>query len=166
MNDEDISCSIPDCASSGKQSDTIYCQLLIEMMQLSSSAAKRLSSVRALRQDPHQLIATVRQLNEELERLKISAQHKFPLGDLLDPSHLPNGLTLRQAQSLQCHYFSLVLDINTPVAYPWSGISTYAKRDTADFADVGASLDAVSQVSRSAIIATNHIQINASCSSL
>jgi hypothetical protein len=84
----------------------------------------------------------------------------------LEPAHLPNGLTLRRAQSLQYHYFSLVLDINTPLTYPWSGIGTYAKKDTADFAQMQISLNTVAQASRSAIIATRHIQIDASCSSL
>ena len=166
MDDEEISCQVPDSAGSGQQGDTIYCKLLIEMMQLSSTAQRRLSSVRALRQTADQLISTVRHLNEELERLKLSAQHKFPLGGVLDSFHLPNGLTLRQAQSLQYHYFSLVLDINTPLAYPWSGICTYAKQDTAAFSQMQRSLNAVAQTSRSAIIATRHIQIDASCSSL
>lgn len=144
----------------------VYCRHLIELMQISSATTRRLSSVQALRQKAEELITTVKELNEQLEKLKLSSQAPFPLDEPLDPSHLPNELTLRQAQSLQYHYFSLILDINTPLAYPWSGIYTYAKHSTPAFDQIQKSVASVAQASRSAIVATRDIRIDASCSSL
>lgn len=151
--------------SDGRPGDTIYCHILIEMMQLCSTAKKSLSSARAaLRQTPDQLIETVRDLNKELDELKRSTQNKLCLDG--SASQLPKGITLRQAQSLQFHYFSPVLDINTPSTYPWSGIYTYAKKDRAAFAQVETSCNAVAHASRSTILATRQIRIDASCSAL
>lgn len=166
MDDDEISCQVPQNALDGFSGNIVYCHTLIELMRLSSTAKKRLSSAHALRQAPRQLIETVCDLNKRLQELKLSTQHRFRLDSPLEVSQLPIGITLRQAQSLQYHYFCLVLDINTPLAYPWSGIYAYAKQDTAASALFDASWDAVAQVSRSAILATRQIRVDASCSAL
>jgi hypothetical protein len=135
------------------------------MMQLYSTAKKSLSSARAaLRQTPDQLIETVRDLNKELDELKRSTQNKLCLDGLASCQRV--SITLRHAQSLQFHYFSPVLDINTPSTYPWSGVYTYAKKDRAAFAQVETSCNAVAHASRSTILATRQIRIDASCSAL
>jgi hypothetical protein len=79
MDDDEISCQVPESALSGRPGDTIYCHILIEMMQLCSTAKKRLSSARALRQTPDQQMETVRDLNKELDELKRSTQNKYCL---------------------------------------------------------------------------------------
>lgn len=135
-------------------------------MRLCSTTKKRLSSAQALRQTPAQLIETVRSLNQELDELKSSTQQNFVLDAPLEVSQLPAGITLRQAQSLQSHYFSLVLDINTPLAYPWSCVHTYAEQDMAALAQIEASCNAVAVVSRAAILATRQIRVDASCTAL
>lgn len=144
----------------------MYSHILIKLMQLSSTSKKRLSSARALKQTPDQLIETVRSLNKELHDLKLSTQNEFILDGPLGISRLPNNITLRQAQSLQCHYFSLALDINTPLAYPWSGAWNYAKQHKTSLSQVEDSWNAVAQASRSVILATRQIHIDASCSAL
>jgi hypothetical protein len=174
MDDDEISCQIPATAMSGRPGDTTYCHILIELMRLSSTARKRLASARALRQTAEQLLETVRDLNNKLDRLKRSTQHRFcldapvPLEDFSSSTSLPEqAVTLRQAQSLQSHYFCLVLDINTPLAYPWSGMCTHSKRlDVAAFAQMEASWNAVAQAARSGILATRQIRVDASCSAL
>jgi hypothetical protein len=166
MNDDDISCKIPDQASSAAQGDTIYCKLLIELMQLSSAATRRLSRLCAQQHSPRQILDTVGQLNVEMESFKSSAQSRFPFCDPVDPSHLPSGLSLRQAQSLRFHYFAVSLDINTPLTYPWSNMATYLKPDTPDFTQMRESMKIVSQISRSTIMETSHIQIDAHCPSM
>jgi hypothetical protein len=164
MEDDEISCEVPQSALSGQEGDTMYCQILIELMLQSSTAKKRLSSARALRQTPSQLIETVRDLNKELDELKRAVQNKICLDGPLEVSKLPKGITLRQAQSLQSHYFCIVLDINTPVAHPWSCISSYAKQDMIASTQLEKSCNAVAQASRSAILATREIRVDASCS--
>lgn len=135
-------------------------------MRLCSTTKKRLSSAKALRQTPAQLIETIRSLTQELDALKYSIQHIIVLDAPLEPSQLPQGMTLRQAQSLQAHYFSLILDINTPLAYPWSGVRESVDQDMAALAQIEASCNAVASVSRAGILATRQIRVDASCTAL
>jgi hypothetical protein len=135
-------------------------------MRLCSTTKKRLSSAKALRQTPAQLIETIRSLAQELDALKYSIQHIIILDASLEPSQLPQGMTLRQAQSLQAHYFSLILDINTPLAYPWSGVRESVDQDMAALAQIEASCNAVASVSRAGILATRQIRVDASCTAL
>ncbi|KAF2101307.1 hypothetical protein NA57DRAFT_72748 [Rhizodiscina lignyota] len=128
MDDDEISCHVPQSASNKQHSSTVYCHILIKLMQLSSNAKKRLSSARALRQPPDQLIENVRDLNKGLHELKCSVQHEFSLDNPLEISQLPH--------------------------------------DTAASAQSDASLNAVAQASRSAILATRQIRVDASCSAL
>lgn len=166
MDDDEISCQVPLSALNGRSSDTFYCHTLIKMMQLASTAKKRLSSARALRQTTEQLIKTVRKLRKDLADFKCSVQQRMCLDGALDASELPAGLTLREAQSLQAHYFCLVLDVNTPLTYPWSGISTYLADNAAAACQVEASRNEVAHASRSAILATRQVQIDCNCSAL
>lgn len=135
-------------------------------MRLCSTTKKRLSSAKALRQTPAQLIETVRSLSQQLDALKHSIQHIIILDAPLELDQLPQGMTLRQAQSLQAHYFSLVLDINTPLTYPWSGVRESVEQDMGALAQIEASCNAVAIVSRAAILATRQIRVDASCTAL
>ena len=167
MDDDEISCQVPQTALSGKPGETTYCHILIDLMKLTSSAKKQLSSARALRKTPAELLEAVQALQRELEEARRSAaQRGFPLESTLVASQLLSGLTMCQAQSLHYHYVLLVMDINTPLAYPWSNVNVYARKDGATLAQIEVSVDAVARASRSAILATRQIQINASCSSL
>jgi hypothetical protein len=166
MHDEEISCQIPQEASSGRLCDTIYCHALIEMMRISSAAQRRLSSAEALRQTPSQLVETIQDLNKTLEGVKSSLQRKLSLDISLEVPQPPEGITLRQLQSLQNHYFCLVLNINSPLAYPWSDICTNPKQDSAVFAQIEASSETVAQAARSAILSTRQQRFNSSCSAL
>lgn len=166
MDDDEISCQVPQSVLSGCSSDTFYCHTLIKMMQLASTAKKRLSSARALRQSTDQLIRTVRKLRKDLADFKRSVEEKISLDSPIDASRVPAGLTLRQAQSLQSHYCCLMLDINTPLTYPWSGISTHLPNNIAAASEVEASCNEVAKASRSAILATRQIHVDGGCSNL
>ncbi|OAL20512.1 hypothetical protein AYO22_08813 [Fonsecaea multimorphosa] len=136
------------------------------MMQMASTVKKRLASARALRQPTEQLLQTVRNLKQDLSELKRSVKQNIFLDSAIDVTRLPGGLTLRQAQSLQSHYFCLVLDINTPLTYPWLGISAYLEDNMEVASQVHAAYDDVARVSRSAILATRQINVDGGCSAL
>lgn len=169
MDDDDVSTLVPQSALTNSSGDTMYCHILVEMMQLCSRAKKRLSCSRGLAQVAENLIETVRTLAQELEDMKIrfAIQYNLCLDEPLDLSRLPVlGLTLRQAQSLQAHYCCLVLDINTPLSYPWSGVHAYAEQDLPASAQVEKSCSAVVQAARRSILGTRQIQFDASCTAL
>lgn len=135
-------------------------------MQLSSKAKKLLSSARAQKQSPEQLIEAVANLNKDLDDLKRLTQDHFCLDAPPENRRLPEGMTMRQAQALQSYYICLVFDVNTPIAYPWSPTSIYARQNLHAAIQVESSLSTVARMSRSAILATRQIRVDASCSSL
>ncbi len=153
-------------APSGRENDTLYCHTLIKMMQLVSKAKTQLSSTRALRQSNERLMKTVCKLRKDLAEFNSSMQDKICLDKPLDASRLPQGLNLLQAQSLQSHYFCLLLDIHTSLTYPWLGISAHLADDPAATSLVEASCNEVAQASRSAILATRQTHLDGRCSAL
>ncbi|OAP64280.1 hypothetical protein AYL99_00252 [Fonsecaea erecta] len=166
MDDDEIDCHVPQNALSGRPNDTLYCNTLVKMMQLSSTVRKQLASARALKQSTQQLVQAIRGLKNDLKELKSSVKQDICLDSAIDVARLPGGLTLRQAQSLQSHYFCLVLDINTPLTYPWLGIYAYLADTEEAASEMDASHGEVAQISRSAIMATRQINIHGSCSAL
>ncbi|RVX74258.1 hypothetical protein B0A52_02090 [Exophiala mesophila] len=169
IDDDEISTLLPQSTLTNRPGDIAYCHILVDLMQLCSTARKRLSSARALQQSPEQLIQAVSSLVRELDNIKDRAmrRYKFSLDGPLDLSQLPTlGLTLLQAQSLKANYCCLVLDINTPLSYPWSGIHLHAEQDPVAFAQVEKSCAAVAEAARCAILATRQIQVDASCTAL
>ena len=166
MDDDEISCLVPQNSPNGRIGNARYCRMLIEVMRLTSLTTKRLSSVRGLRQSAEQLLETVRGLSHELDVLKSSTQHIFCLDDSLDASRLPEGLNLRQALTIQYSYMCLVIDIHSPLANPWSGPFANAKQSTAAFAQYESSCAAVAQACRAVILAARLIHVNAGCPSL
>ncbi|KAH8708712.1 hypothetical protein HC256_008651 [Beauveria bassiana] len=84
----------------------------------------------------------------------------------LNDSQPPEGLTTRQMQILQSHYHCLLLDINTPLFYPWSTSPSQQRSDPQLVAQIEASCGAVVGSSRFIILATRQIDVDASCSAL
>ena len=165
MDDGEISCLIPQVSLNGRPGDLNYCHMLIELTRLSSIATQRLSNAQAMRQSAIQLVKVIGDLSQRLDELKRSFRHILSLGEPVDSSRLPGGLALHQALALQYTYFCLVLDIHTPLTYPWSGIFTQAERRSEAFSQVENSCAVVIKVSRAAILTTRQNQTNAMCSS-
>ena len=110
-----------------------------------------------------QLIGVVRELSEQLNELKHSSQELLDLRNAIEVSRLPEGVNLQQALSLQYTYLCLVLDIHTPLAYPWSSVFTQAERGMIPREQVESSCAAVLEASRTAILTARQIQVNATC---
>ena len=166
MDDDEISCQIPENAPGHPPGDKTYCHLLIKLMRLASHNRKRLSSAYAMRQTPDQIVATVREMNKALDELNSPSQRKEDLGGPLDKVRSAHGITLRQAQSLQSHYFSLIFDINRILACPWSRVHAFAAKDSTARVQIETSCGLVAETSRAVIMATKLIQLDASSPTL
>lgn len=142
--------------------NAVYCNILIRLAQLSSLAAKRLSSVQAFRQRPEILVGAVSELDEELTTLKRSIEPILCLGSPLDLNKLPMGMSLQQTIYLQYAYFNTVFDIHTVLTYPWSqSILGLAQHSTLR-SQVERSIHVVAEACREAILATKYIHVDAS----
>ncbi|OAA35449.1 hypothetical protein BBO_08673 [Beauveria brongniartii RCEF 3172] len=169
VDDAAIDCQIPEKALSGKSSDAIYCHTLIELSRLCSAATKLLSDTPSREQENTHtsLIDAVKSLNCQAVTIKLAAERRSVyLDKSLNDSQLPEGLTTRQMQILQSHYHCVLLDINTPLFYPWSPPAGQKRPDPQLVAQIEASCGAVAGAARFIILATRQIHVDASCSAL
>ena len=114
-----------------------------------------------------QLVESVRALNDQLGEIKTYAESRsIYIEASLDDLRPLDGMTLRHLQSLQSHYFCLLLDVNTPHFYPWLNIAAHTKHDPEALAQIDASCDAAAGAARSVILAARNIRVDASCPAL
>ncbi|KAM3518136.1 hypothetical protein NHJ13051_008425 [Beauveria bassiana] len=169
VDDAAIDCQIPGEALSGKTSDAIYCHTSINLSRLCSAATKLLSNTPGREQDNTHtpLIDAVKSLNCQAAIIKMAAERQgVYLDRSLNDSQPPEGLTTRQLEILQSYYHCVLLDINTPLFYPWSSPASQQRPDPQLAAQIEASCDAVVGSSRFIILATRQIDVDASCSAL
>ena len=162
IDDDEINCQIPITSSAGSSLNIGYCTTLIQLAQMSSLVAKRLSSVRAFRAGAQALVRTVTELDEELYALKQSIEPVVSLGSPVNLNRLPQGMTLQQTIYLQIVYFATVLDIHTALTYPWSRSILSITPQPVLRSQVEKSAQKVAETCRSAILATEHIHFDAS----
>ncbi|KAK8146599.1 hypothetical protein G3M48_002925 [Beauveria asiatica] len=169
VDDAAIDCQIPEKALSGKSSDTIYCHTLIALSRLCSAATKLLSNTPGREQDNTHtpLIDAVKSLNCQAVTIKLAAERRSVFLDRsMNDGQLPEGLTTRQMQILQSHYHCVLLDINTPLFYPWSPPVGQKRSDPQLVSQIEASCGAVAGAARFTILATRQIHVDASCCAL
>lgn len=139
------------------------CTVLIKLHRLCSLVGKSLSSAKAFRQNPTDLLQTVTCLDEKVRALGEEVEVVLSMKTPLDPSCLPRNLSLKLALALHFTYYSLLFDIHTTLTYPWSrGIISL--RQHPSFRDqVERSYSIVAKASREAILATRNVPLDAAC---
>ncbi|KIW27762.1 uncharacterized protein PV07_07470 [Cladophialophora immunda] len=162
IDDDDVSCQVPTSAPPDSTVNIEYCNTLIRLARLSSLVSKRLSTVQAFQQGGEALVRSVAELDEQLNILKRSIDPIISRPAAPNPTQLPSGMTLRQIMYLRGALQSITLDIHTSLTYPWSrsmcGLTPHAAlRD-----QVETSTQIVAETCRQAILATEHIQFDAS----
>lgn len=105
---------------------------------------------------------TLISLDQELEELKELKQQVFCLDTPIDPSSLPASLSLHQVIYLQYAYHITLLDIHTALAIPWSQKILTIMQDPSLAEQLELSAQKVARSCRSVILATKHINIDAS----
>lgn len=163
IDDEEINCQIPTSGAS-------YCLMnfparlvLVDLHQLCSFVGKSLSSARAFRRNPTELLQMVTFLDEKARVHGEAVERVLSMKSALDPSSLPADLSLKVALALHFTYYGLLFDIHTTLTYPWSrGIISL--RQHPSFRDqVERSYSIVAKTSRDVILASRHIPLDAAC---
>lgn len=163
MDDEEISCQIPRFPIAGSSVNLFYCDTVVRLAQLSSRAFKGALSYQAFRKGPKALANAVQTLAAELEALRRSKEQEgFLLDAPIDPSHLPAMLSLQQALYLQYAYFNTELIIHAVLTTPWSQEMPGLRHEPSAVSQSAVSVEVVAQTCRKAILATQHIQLEAS----
>ena len=166
ISDDEISCQIPDSCPDGISTNINYFQLVVKICQISSQAMSNLSSARALRQSPEELISAVSALDGKARDLSLSLNSS---GILRKPSDLREmHADLSESQMLSIHflYHALILDIHSALAFPWPYRTSNLVR-RAEFRDqIEQSSALVADTSRNVILALRSVHVDANSSVL
>lgn len=163
MEDEEINCEIPTLAPSHCSMHVAACTILIKLHQLCSLVGKSLSSAKAFRQGPVELLLTVRNLDEKLHALGEEVERIVPLSSLPDPTRLPSNLSLTLALVIHFTYHDLLFDIHTTLTYPWSRGIISLRQHPSFRGQVERSYSVVAKACRAIVLANRHIPIDAAC---
>lgn len=161
IDDDSISCQIPTTPPSAGLIDGHFSTISIKHAQISSTVAKRLSNVYIVHQTATDIIKTVVELDKMLYDYKQSISCFFDVDASIDPSQLPSGISLQQAVYLQYSFYGTLCDIHSVLTYPWFHNILSLNQDPAVCLQLEVSSQRVAKASRSILVATKHVHIDA-----
>lgn len=166
IDDDQINCQMPHSALAEVSSTSTYAVALVKLAQMASLISKRLTCIETLQQSADHLVKAVVELNQRLMELETYLQQLVDLASPLEPGKPGAGLDLQQAMYIRMAYYITVLDIHTPLTYPWSQqlfnlMSNLHLRD-----QVQTSSELVIQTARRAIQATQFVRLDGTTSVL
>ena len=153
MDDEVMNCDIPTSAPLNFSMHFSGYTILIKLHRLCSLVWNSLSSAKAFRKKPEELIQTVDDLDHRIRLLAEEIEKLVPLKSALDPSRLPENLSLTMALAIQFTYFGLLFDIHTTLTYPWSRGIISLRQHPSFRLQVERSYSVVAKASRDIILA-------------
>ncbi|KIV79464.1 hypothetical protein PV11_07026 [Exophiala sideris] len=162
IDDDDVSCQVPTSAPPNSTVNVEYFNILIRLARLSSLVSRRLSTVRAFQQGVEYVVRSVAELDEQLDALKGSIDPTISNSTPPKSSPISSSMTPQQIFYLRSALFSLTLDMHTSLTYPWSR-SMLGLTPCATLRDqVNKSTQIVAETCRKAILASDHVQFDAS----
>ena len=137
--------------------------VLIKLHRLCSLVGKSLTSARAFRQKPAELLEVVTFLDQKIRLLSEDVQRVLRLDCPLDPSRLPDNLSLHMALAIHFTYYGILFDIHTTLTYPWSRGIISLRRHPSFRTQVEKSYTIVAEASRAVVLASRHVHLDAAC---
>ncbi|KAH7110699.1 hypothetical protein EDB81DRAFT_926799 [Dactylonectria macrodidyma] len=166
IDDDQISCPLPHTEPTDDSLVPKYSLALIKLAQMSSLTAKRLNHIETQQQSAAFLVETVGELDQKLKTLQRFVQQLVDLNSPLESCKPGADIDLQQAVYLRMAYYIAVLDVHTPLTYPWSQ-RLFNLAGSPDLrSQVQTSLDIVIQTARRAILATQFVRLDATTSIL
>lgn len=165
INDDQISCSLPQKDHCESSSNSRYAITLIKLAQMSSLTSKRLTLMETNQQSAEVLVRTVAELDQKLKTLASHIQKVVDLDSPLEPGKSGQDIDLQQAIYIRMAYYTIMLDVHTPLSYPWSRRLFNLQGDPDLQLQVQASSETVIQTARKAAMATQFVRLDA-CTSI
>lgn len=161
IDDDNISCEIPERAPPGSTIDVQQFTLMIQLALLSQRIAQQLGSVSAFRQDPVDLMKSADELYGELEAWKAGVKDFPPPRKLAQmDTQRPNCGPLHMVYLQYC-YYSAIQSIYAIFSSPW--ISCILGMEKSPFYQKVATTKAnkVADAARNLIIVTRSVKLDA-----
>ncbi|EXJ71827.1 uncharacterized protein A1O5_04328 [Cladophialophora psammophila CBS 110553] len=161
IDDDDISTPIPTSVPEGSTINPHFFQHVIRHAQISSEISKRLYTVKAKRQTPHETLLVVKDLEARLHKWRESLPSCFQSSPPFKNLDLPPNTHLFHVIYLHFSYYGSLITIHTAFCYPWSRPSTGDNRGPNLQAQRQQSLEVVADASRKIIVATQRLEVSA-----
>ncbi|RSL87757.1 hypothetical protein CEP52_015423 [Fusarium oligoseptatum] len=165
IDDDQISCSLPQKDHGEGSSNSQFAITVIKLAQMSSLTSKRLTLIETHQQSAEVLVRTVTELDQKLKTLASHIQKVVDLDSPLEPGKPGQDIDLQQAIYIRMAYYTIVLDVHTPLSYPWSQRLFNLQGDPDLQLQVQASSETVIQTARKAAMATQFVRLDA-CTSI
>ncbi|KAM5346085.1 hypothetical protein ACJ41O_009090 [Fusarium nematophilum] len=131
-----------------------------------SGRPSRLTFIETQQQSAELLVKTVAELDQKLKALERFIQQLVDLDSPLESCRPGADIDLQQAVYLRMAYYITVLDVHTPLTYPWSQ-RLFHLAGNPDLRDqVQASSEIVIKTARKVILATQFVRLDATTSIL
>ncbi|EXJ71845.1 uncharacterized protein A1O5_04346 [Cladophialophora psammophila CBS 110553] len=161
IDDEDISCPLPQSTKSENPVKAEFCLGIIKHSQLCSQVQKRLWTVKALRQSPKETVAVVEDLQRQLEKWHQSLPAGFRQAAPFKNLELPPDFHFYHGIYYHFAYNAVQIAINTALCYPWVRAGHRDLADSNIQRQQRLCLVRVAEASRSIITATQRLDVNA-----
>ncbi|KAF4453500.1 Transcription factor [Fusarium albosuccineum] len=166
IDDDQITCLLPQTGNGKGSSSSFYAIALIKLAQMSSLTSKRFALVETQQQSAELLVRIVIELGQKLKTLASHIERAVDLESPVELCQRSREITLQQAIYLRMAYYITVLDVHTPLTYPWSQrLSNIAGNPDLHF-QVQVSSDIVVQTARKLVMTTQFVRLDASTSIL
>lgn len=159
MDDDSITCPLPDETGSGSGNQIVYFNLLIRLTQILSAVLKFLSRLETRGMDPDKLFRRVHHLNAQLRTWSESAPPACRL-EPLQKSSLPPGVSGDLVLYIRYTYYGVVIALNSCFTYPWLMERVNRDGDSRFQKQIDESTVLVAEMSRWIIKDTKHIDID------
>ncbi|KAK5046474.1 hypothetical protein LTR84_008277 [Exophiala bonariae] len=162
IDDDDISCEIPNETCPGSTIDIQACTALITHAKLSSRISKSLTSVKAFRQSPSEFLQTATSLDAELREWRQSLPITMRPVDKLTAFRIPSNSITFSTTYIHYAYYGTLMAIHTMIAYPWIRSTVFDHdRDMVDHDQIIASSNIVADAARNIIVIARSLGIDA-----
>lgn len=162
IDDNNISCEIPEHATQGSTIDVIYFKHAISMGKIINQIAQRLCSVAALRQSPDEIIHATDEVGQQIEawRNSIGVDFQTP-GSPVKASLLRQNLRPLHIIYLQYVYFSALQSTYAIFAFPWVSSILGIEKNPSFLKEVATKASTVADAARSNILIAKATELDA-----
>lgn len=162
IDDDNISCQVPSKLPPGSLANLEILAAMVRHAQISSRISKRLMSVKAFQQSPTELLATILELQIELEQFRESLPLEWRPGIPIRPSEgYASSPRLTQILYLHFAYYGSIIATNVLLTYPWISGRFGSELDLSVHGQDHLSSSTVADAARNIIMSTRALDINA-----
>jgi hypothetical protein len=163
IDDDDISCALPTWAPNASFSFIEWFRNIVDQAKMSSSIAKSFATVKARQRPLREKAHLVKEVNSHLRFWYKPLCPDLKIAFPVDTKKLPRGLCAEHLIYLHLFYYGNLAAIHSIFGHPWNlnDAQFGMQDDTVVMAQVEASSDALAEASRSIILVTRSISVDA-----